>query len=60
MNLFPDTATNKLDVLENQFVKYLENFDARVEVMQKAFDAVNKIYSFNAVKNQFNQIKDIL
>ena len=60
MRLFPDTATNNLDVLENQFVKYLENFDARVEVMQKAFDAVNKIYSFNAVKNQFNQIKDIL
>ena len=58
VKLFPETATNNFDILENKIVEYLENFDKRIDIMQKAFDTVSRVYSFNSVKNKLNQIKE--
>jgi hypothetical protein len=56
--LFPDTATNDFDILENKFSEYLQNYDMRVTVMQDAFKKVNDIYSYQAIQDRFKIIED--
>lgn len=54
--LFPETATNDFDKLESKFLEYVTNFDSRTRAMTFAFDQVNKVYSFDAVRDQFKII----
>jgi len=51
--LFPDTATNDYEILENKFSEYLENYDSRIAVMQDAFKRVNDVYSYQAIRDKF-------
>ena len=57
-NLFPHTATNDLAVLEDEFVKYLDDHEYRVTKIQEAFTAAEKMYSFDAVRERFQNIQD--
>jgi len=56
--LFPETATNSFEILEQKFTEYINNYDKRIEVMQSAFEKVNQIYSYESVKKKFIKIKD--
>ena len=54
--LWPETSTNDFDVLEKKFVEYLNNYDSRINVIQKAFNKVEEIYSFKSVSKQLEMI----
>lgn len=47
--LWPETATNDFDVLENKFNLYLKDYNKRVEVIQYAFNKLNEVYSYQSV-----------
>jgi|TARA_R110000822_G_scaffold44794_3_gene120080 hypothetical protein len=55
--LHPDTATNNLDILEEQFVKMLD-VNYRIPIIQESFKKANEIYSFEAVQNTFQTIRE--
>jgi hypothetical protein len=50
--LWPETATNDFDQLEYYFSMYLNDYDKRIEVIQNAFDKLNKTYSYESVYNK--------
>jgi hypothetical protein len=54
--LWPETATNDFDILEERFANYLNNFDERIRVMENAFQKVNDIYSYNSVRTRITSI----
>jgi len=51
--LYPETATNDLEVLEDAFVSYHENEEKRLQVMQNAIDKINQLCGFEIIKGQF-------
>lgn len=55
-SLYPNTAHNDLEKLENEFVKYIEDIDYRNKQIQNSFEIANEIYSFQAVKNKFESM----
>ena len=57
--LFPDTATNDFNALEDKFVEYLNNYETRMSAIKYAFNKVNEIYSFQAVKSQFDNLNKV-
>ena len=54
--LCPDTATCDTNILEEKFVYYLENEDARNEFIQKSWNRLNKYFSFESVRKQIDNI----
>ena len=54
--LWPETATCDEKVLEEKFVEYLNDYEKRVTLIQTAFERINKVYSFKAIKNKFEEI----
>jgi len=54
--LCPETATCDTDILEEKFVYYLENEDARNEFIGKTWKRLNKYFSFDAVRKQIDNI----
>ena len=54
--LWPDTATNDVTILEKEFVLCLNEYEYRVEMIQNAWDQLNNIYSYNAVRTRFREI----
>ncbi len=54
--LYRDTATCDEKVLEEKFVEYLNDYEKRVTLIQTAFERINKVYSFKAIKNKFEEI----
>lgn len=50
--LWPETATNDFDQLEYYINLYLTDYNKRIEVIQRAFDTVNDIYSYQSVYNK--------
>ena len=56
MELYPETATNDRKVLEEKFVEYLRDENKRGEVIQKAWDRVNELYSHAAVRKQIGKL----
>ena len=56
--LFPDTATNDWDVLEEVFVKYLEDENLRFSVIENAWKRLNELFSFKVVRESL--IKEYL
>tara|TARA_B100000519_G_scaffold200182_1_gene212834 strand:- start:586 stop:1617 length:1032 start_codon:yes stop_codon:yes gene_type:complete len=56
MELYPETATNDRKVLEEKFVEYMEDENKRGEVVQKAWDRVNELYSHTAVRKQIGKL----
>ena len=54
--LYPDLATNDLNILENQIDKIINDFDYRIKIIQKAFDGVHRHYSFDTVKKSLNKM----
>ena len=55
--LFPETATCDFDILEKRFVDYLEDENKRNNVIKHAWDKVNNVFGFDAVRKQIEGIK---
>ena len=55
--LFPETATCDFDILEKRFVEYMENENNRNDVIKYAWDKVNSVFGFDAVRKQIKDIK---
>ena len=55
--LFPELATNDLSQLESVIEKIISDQNKRVEIMQFAFNKVNKLYSFDTVRRQVKELK---
>jgi len=55
--LYPETATNNEKELEEKFALYLNDDIERHKIIQYAFDKVDEVFSFKAVKKQINNIK---
>jgi len=55
--LFPETATCDTDILEKRFVEYLENEDKRNDVIKYAWDKVNSVFGFDAVREKIKDMK---
>jgi len=53
--LYPDTATCDLNKLEEIFVKYFEDENARFEAIQHAWEKVNEIGGFDSVRKVFER-----
>lgn len=51
--LYPETATCDWDTLEEVFVKYFEDENARFEAIEYAWKAVNEICGFDVVRKIF-------
>jgi hypothetical protein len=54
--LWPETATNDKMILETEFVTCLNEYEYRVEMIQNAWDVLDEIYSYNAVRNRFEEM----
>ena len=54
--LFPETATNDKKVLEERFVKYLNDEVARFRVIEHAWNTLNEIYNYDLVKKQLVEV----
>ena len=54
--LFPETATIDENILEEKFVEYLNNEEKRFEVLQYAWNNLNKYYSFDNARNRLNEL----
>ena len=54
--LFPETATNDEQVLEEKFVEYLNNHKKRFEVIQYAWNKLNETYGFTAVRKNIETL----
>ena len=55
--LYPETATCDEKELEEKFVLYLNDENERNKVIHYAWDKLNEVFSFEAVKKQINNIK---
>ena len=55
--LYPETATNDLKVLEDRFTEYYEDDEKRNQARQYAWDKVNEVFSFDAVREQIKNIR---
>ena len=55
--LYPETATCDVKVLEEKFTEYYEDDTKRNQVVQYAWDKLNEVFSFNAVKEQIENIR---
>ena len=55
--LYPQTATNDVQILEQRFTEYYEDDDKRNSAVQYAWDKVNEIFSFDAVKKQIKNME---
>jgi len=55
--LYPQTATNDVEILEQRFTEYYEDDDKRNSAVQYAWDKVNEIFSFDAVKKQIKNME---
>tara|TARA_R110000824_G_scaffold5466_6_gene25290 strand:+ start:1053 stop:2066 length:1014 start_codon:yes stop_codon:yes gene_type:complete len=55
--LYPETATCDTKILEDRFVEYLEDDDKRNQVIKSAWEKVNEIFGFTAVRKQIENIK---
>tara|TARA_A100000164_G_scaffold328358_1_gene315352 strand:+ start:215 stop:1252 length:1038 start_codon:yes stop_codon:yes gene_type:complete len=53
--LFPDTATCDWDKLEEVFVKYHEDENLRYQVISNAWEKLNKLFSFETVRNALKE-----
>ena len=53
--LYPETATCDLNKLEEIFVKYFEDENARFEAIQHAWETVNEIGGFKSVRKVFER-----
>ena len=53
--LYPKTATCDWDILEEQFYKYHTDAEKRFNVINQAWESVNKIFSFDAIIKQFKE-----
>ena len=54
--LFPETATCDVKVLEDRFVEYLEDEKKRNDVITHAWNKVNSVFGFEAVRKQIENI----
>jgi len=54
--LYPETATNDWEQLENAFSEIHTNSEKRKEVMVRAFEKAKTHYSHNAVKQKFSSL----
>jgi len=54
--LFPELATNDVEILENKIDEIISDINIRSKIMKYAFDKVNELYSFNTVKKQLESI----
>ena len=58
--LFPETATQNLNVLENRVAEYLSNPQKRFEVIQYALNKLWEYYSYESAKKRLDNIlKDL-
>ena len=57
--LFPQTANNDFTALEEEFEKCIGDTEYRISRIKEAFDAANKVYSFEATRKRFNKIQEI-
>lgn len=58
--LYPDTATNDWNILEECIVKYMNDDEARFNVINYAWDTLNNVFSFDAVRDSINNfLKEI-
>jgi hypothetical protein len=55
--LYPETATCDVKVLEERFTEYYEDDNKRNQVVQYAWDKLNKVFSFDAVREQIKNIR---
>ena len=55
--LYPETATNDLKVLDDRFTEYYEDDEKRNQARQYAWDKVNEVFSFDAVREQIKNIR---
>jgi hypothetical protein len=51
--LWSDTATNDKTILETEFVLCLNEYEYRIEMIQNAWECLNEIYSYKAVRDRF-------
>jgi hypothetical protein len=54
--LWPETATQDLDILENRVEEYFTNPKKRVEVMKYAWQRLWEYYSYTSAKRRLNDI----
>jgi hypothetical protein len=54
--LFPDTATNDENILEEKFKQYLDDENELFRAIQYAWEKLNEKYSFNVVKQQLSEV----
>jgi hypothetical protein len=54
--LFPETSTCDVKVLEDRFVEYLEDEKKRNDVITHAWNKVNSVFGFEAVRKQIENI----
>ena len=54
--LCSETANNDTLVLEEKFVNYLENEEARNKFIQESWNRLNEYFSFEAVRKQIDNI----
>jgi len=57
--LYPEIATCDLKKLEEKFVQLLEDENKRNEVVERAWNKLNEIFSFKAVRKQIENIRYI-
>ena len=55
--LFPETATCDFDILEKRFVEYLEDENKRNDIIKYAWDKVNSVFGFEAVREKIKDMK---
>lgn len=58
--LWPGTATNNLQVLESKISEYLTDYDSRINAIQFAFNRLNEMYSYSAVKTKTNELLKLI
>jgi hypothetical protein len=54
--LFPKTRSTDWDVLEAEFVKMINNQEYLISIVTNAFEQVNKVYSYDVVREKIINI----
>ena len=57
--IWQETATNDESVLEEQFDFYLNNIKERMALLQRAWDRMISIYSYDAVRNRTKELLNL-
>ena len=54
--LYPQLATNDLEILETEVDKIISDFDYRVKIINYAYENVQKYYSFDTVRQSVEKM----